>query len=128
MKTWRESHYPGGCAHSGEAETSLALHLDADLIQMDKAKREDIAYHRHDSKLQWTDLWGAGPVGIVSWTSEYTESGICGEAQLATPEKGRMLFEEAVKNLITFADEWVNRPRDPRKDHHAVKPLAQLPG
>ena len=37
MKTWRESQIPGGCAHSGEAETSLALHLDSGVIQMDKS-------------------------------------------------------------------------------------------
>jgi creatinine amidohydrolase len=128
MKSWRESHFPGGCAHSGEAETSIALHLDADLIQMDKAIDEEVAYHRHNSNLQWVDLWGAGPVSIVSWTSEYTDTGICGEASIATPEKGKALFEEAVKNLIRFADEWTARPRDPRKDHHAVKPLSQLPG
>jgi creatinine amidohydrolase/Fe(II)-dependent formamide hydrolase-like protein len=128
MGTWRESHFPGGCAHSGEAETSIALHLDADLIQMDKAKREDIAFHANGSKFRWVDLWGAGPVNIVSWTSEYTQSGICGEAHIATPEKGRMLFEEAVKNLIAFTDEWVQQPRAERTDHHAAKPLSELPG
>ena len=128
MAKWRESHYPGGCAHSGEAETSLALHLDADLVQMDNAKREDIGFHRHDSKFQWVDLYAAGPVSITSWTSQYTESGICGEAQLATPEKGKMLFDEAVKNLIAFTDEWVSRSPDERQDHHAVKPLGALPG
>ncbi len=128
MKTWRESHFPGGCAHSGEAETSLALHLDTELIQMDKAKREDIKFHEHDSKFQWVDMWAAGPVNVVSWTSEYTESGVCGEAQLATPEKGKMLFDEAVKNLIAWADEWHAREDLARVDHHAAKPLSPLPG
>ncbi|MDA0232383.1 MAG: creatininase family protein, partial [Chloroflexi bacterium] len=97
-------------------------------IQMDKAKTEEIAFHRHESDFRWVDLWGAGPVAITSWTSEYTESGICGEADLATPEKGRMLFDEAVKNLIAFTEEWVKTPRDPRVDHHVVKPLSELPG
>ncbi len=128
MKSWRESHFPGGCAHAGEAETSLALHLDADLIQMDNAKHEEIGFHRLDSKFRWVDLWAAGPVSITSWTSQFTESGICGEANLATPEKGKMLFDEAVKNLIAFTEEWVATPAAPRVDHHAAKPLAELPG
>ena len=38
MSTWRESEMPGGCGHAGEAETSLALFLDADLVKMDLAK------------------------------------------------------------------------------------------
>lgn len=58
------------------------------------------------------------------WRS--TENG--GEANVATPEKGRMLFEEAVKNLIAFTEEWTTRPRDVRVDHHVAKPLSGLPG
>ena len=88
MKTWRESQIPGGCAHSGEAETSVALHLDNSLIQMDKALKEEIKFHEHSSPYQWVDLWSAGPVSVTSWTSEYTDSGICGDAVLATPKRG----------------------------------------
>lgn len=128
MKTWRESKIPGGCAHSGEAETSLALHLDNDLIQMDKAVKEDIKFHEHNSPYQWTDLWSAGPVSVTSWTSEYTDSGICGDAVLATPEKGKMLFEEAVKNLIGWSNEFYTREVMTRKDHHTRQSLSDLPG
>ena len=128
METWRESHFPGGCAHAGEAETSLALHLDADLIQMDKAKHEEVAFHAHDSKFRWVDLWAAGPVSTIAWTSQFTQSGICGEAHIATPEKGQMLFEEAVKNMIDFTNEWMDQPQPERVDHHVVKPLGNLPG
>ena len=41
MSKWRESKYPGGCAHAGEAETSLALHLDEHLVNMQHAKSEE---------------------------------------------------------------------------------------
>ena len=37
MDTWRESFFPGGCSHAGEAETSLALHLDPAVVRMDQA-------------------------------------------------------------------------------------------
>ena len=80
-------------------------------LSRNNAKHEEIAFHKHDSKFRWVDLWAAGPVAITSWTSEYTESGICGEAHLATPEKGRMIFDEAVKNLIAFTNEWMATPR-----------------
>ena len=127
-KKWRKSHYPGGCAHACEAETSLALHLDADLIQMDKAVDEEVLYNKRKSKFQWVDLWGAGPAMSVSWTSEYTESGICGEATIATPQKGKLLFDESVKNLVEFGNEFYRTPAMTRKDHHAVKPLSSVPG
>jgi len=128
MKTWRESQIPGGCAHSGEAETSVALHLDNSLIQMDKALKEEIKFHEHSSPYQWVDLWSAGPVSVTSWTSEYTDSGICGDAVLATPEKGKILFDEAVKNLIEWSNEFYSRELMTRKDHHTSQPLSDLPG
>jgi len=128
MKTWRESEIPGGCAHSGEAETSVALHLDNSLIQMDKALNEQVKFHEHNSPYQWVDLWSSGPVSVTSWTSEYTDSGICGEAVLATPEKGKILFDEAVKNLIEWSNEFYSRETMIRKDHHTSQPLSDLPG
>ncbi|MEX0761870.1 MAG: creatininase family protein [Dehalococcoidia bacterium] len=127
-KKWRESHFPGGCAHACEAETSFGLHLDADIIQMDKAKNEEIDFHSQESKYRWVDLWAAGPVSLTSHTSEYTQSGTCGEPELATPEKGKLLFDESVKNLVGFADEWAAAPAPSRTDHHAVRPLSDLPG
>ena len=128
MKTWRESEIPGGCAHSGEAETSLALHLDKSLIQMDKVLNEQVKFHEHNSPYQWVDLWSSGPVSVTSWTSEYTDSGICGEAVLATPEKGKILFDEAVKTLIEWSNEFYSRETMIRKDHHTSQPLSDLPG
>ncbi|MSQ08215.1 MAG: creatininase family protein [Dehalococcoidia bacterium] len=127
-KKWRESEFPGGCAHACEAETSLALHLDADMVEMEKAVHEDVSYNKRKSRFQWVDLWGAGPVMNTSWTSEYTDSGICGRPDLATPEKGKMLFEESVKNLVAFGDEFYSTPAMVRKDHHGTKPLSSLPG
>ncbi|HCI86569.1 MAG TPA: creatininase, partial [Dehalococcoidia bacterium] len=69
-----------------------------------------------------------GPVSVISWTSEHTDSGICGDALLASPEKGKLLFEEAVKNLIVWSDEFYSREVLTRKDHHTTQPLSDLPG
>ncbi len=102
--------------------------MNADLIQLDQAVNEGIKFHEHNSLYQWVDLWAAGPVAVKSWTSEYTESGVCGDALLATPEKGRLLFDEAVKNLIGSSDEFYTREVMTRKDHHTAQPLSDLPG
>ncbi len=128
MKKWRESPFPGGCAHACEAETSLALHLDESIVQMDKAVDEEVEYNKWKSKYRWVDLWGFGPMMVLPWTSTYTASGVCGMPSLATREKGEMLFEEAVKNLIEFAGEFRDAPKMVRKDHHISKPLSEVPG
>ncbi|MBM3957732.1 MAG: creatininase family protein [Gemmatimonadetes bacterium] len=128
METWRRSRFPGGCSHACEAETSVALHLDPGLVKMDLAVNELGAANRTESKYLWGDLWAHGPVSITRWHGESTESGVSGEARLATAEKGKAIFEEAVKRLIEFADEFHARPDPVRRDHHDVRPLSKLPG
>ncbi len=125
---WRESHFPGGCAHSGEAETSLALHLDETVVNMELAEDHETAINAFKSKFQWVDLFAAGPVSMSTWTSTYTERGVCGDATLATKEKGRLLFEEAVTRLIEWADEFHSRQFNDRVDHHVRTPTTPVPG
>ena len=48
--TWRDSPFPGGAAHAGEAETSLALHLDPDAVKMDLAVDQVIDHNKQESK------------------------------------------------------------------------------
>ena len=128
LETWRESHFPGGCGHAGEAETSVALYLDADLVAMDRAVNEKAAINKQPSKYLWGDLWAHGPVSITRWHGESTESGVSGEAKLGTAQKGKVIFEEAVNRLIEFADEFQARPDPVRRDHHDAEPLSELPG
>jgi len=128
MKTWRESHFPGGCSHAGEAETSVALYLDPDLVALDRAVDETAGINKAESKYLWGDLWAHGPVSITRWHGESTESGVSGQATLGTAEKGKIIFDEAVKNLIEFADEFHARPLPNRRDHHDSEPLSKLPG
>jgi creatinine amidohydrolase len=46
---------------------------------------------------------------------------------LATAEKGREAYEEAVKQLARFVTWFKDRPKDVRKDHHRVKPTFPIP-
>ncbi len=124
---WRESKFPGGCAHACELETSLYMYLDGDNVRMDKIKNGDISYNNEDSPFMWVDLFAAGPATVISWTSSYSETGVLGEPELATPEKGRQVYEEAVKQLVRFITWFKERPCDVRRDRHRKTPTMPIP-
>ena len=127
LPRWRQSAFPGGCAHACELETSLYLHLDPDNVRRDRIQSETSRINAEQSPFNWVDLFGAGPAPLVSWTSSYTERGAVGEAALATPEKGREAFEEAVTQLLRFVEYFKERPLDPRHDRHRKTPTIPMP-
>jgi creatinine amidohydrolase len=129
LATFRESEFPGGCAHACELETSLYLHLRAEKVQMDKAEDNIASFHRLADmrKFHYVDLFGVGPVSLVEWTSTYTPDGTIGQPTLASAEKGKVIFEESVTRLVEFVQAFQRRPRPPRVDHHTVKPTTPLP-
>ena len=125
---WRESEFPGGCAHACELETSLALRLDESLVRKDLIKSHETWTNAQRSEFESVDLFGSGPVAVTSWTSTYTETGVCGSAALATAEKGELLFEEAVNRLTEWGDEFYARRYPTRTDHHRQPPTTPVPG
>jgi creatinine amidohydrolase len=127
LPRWRQSKFPGGCAHACELETSLYLYLDGDNVRKDQIKNGTISFNEEDSPFNWCDLFAAGPATIISWTSSYTETGVLGEAELATAEKGRQVYDEAVKQLARFVSWFKDRPRDVRRDRHRVPPTMPFP-
>ena len=110
----RESHYPGGAGHACELETSLYLHLAPERVQMDKALDDDTP----QGKYIYVDLAGSGPVKMMDWWGRWSETGIIGEATIATEAKGRTLFESFVENMVGFVDEFQAWPIAERKDQH----------
>jgi creatinine amidohydrolase len=127
LPRWRQSKFPGGCAHACELETSLYLHLDGDNVRTDQIKNGLASYNAENNPFNYCDLFGSGPATIVSWTSSYSEIGVMGEAELATAEKGRQAFEEAVKQLTRFIAYFKDRPKDPRGDRHRRTPTMPMP-
>jgi len=127
LPRWRQSKFPGGCAHACELETSLYLYLDSDNVRKDKIKSGTISFNEEDSPFNWVDLFAAGPATIISWTSSYTSTGVLGEAELATAEKGRQVYEEAVKQMTRFISWWKDRPKDQRRDLHRKPPSMPMP-
>lgn len=127
LPRWRQSKFPGGCAHACELETSLYLHLDGDNVRKDLIKSGIISFNAEESPFNWVDLFAAGPATIVSWTSSYSPTGVLGDAELATAEKGREAYEEAVKQLVHFVTWFKDRPKDERRDLHRRKPTMPPP-
>jgi creatinine amidohydrolase len=127
LPRWRQSKFPGGCAHACELETSLYLYLDGDNVRKDQIKSDVISFNEEHSPFNWVDLFAAGPATLVSWTSSYSETGVLGEAELATAEKGREAYEEAVKQLARLVTWFRDRPVDPRRDRHRQPPTMPMP-
>jgi creatinine amidohydrolase len=122
---------PGGSAHACELETSVYLHLDAAAVRRDRisgALPEFVTAVPGGDKWQWVDLTlGAGPASIIDWTSSYSESGSFGAPELATEEKGRLVFDRAVDELIELGKWMRARPDDTRRDHHHQLPKSDPP-
>src|SRR5438094_10485616 len=103
------------------------MYLDADNVRKDKIKSGDTSFNLDDRPFQWNDLFASGPATKISWTSSYTETGVLGEAELATAEKGRQVYEEAVKQLARFVSAFKDRPKDARGDRHRRPPTMPIP-
>jgi creatinine amidohydrolase len=127
LPRWRESRFPGGCAHACELETSLYMYLDGDNVRTDLIKSGEISFNQENNEFNWVDLFAAGPATLVSWTSSYSETGVLGAAELASAEKGRQAYEEAVKQLARFITWFRERPVDARRDLHRRPPTMPMP-
>jgi len=127
LTRWRQSKFPGGCAHACELETSLYLYLDGPNVRKDRIKSDVIRFNQEESPFNWVDLFAAGPATLISWTSSYSESGVLGDAELASAEKGKRAYDEAVKQLVCFIQWFKRRPKDRRSDRHRKKPTMPMP-
>ena len=103
------------------------MYLDGDHVRHDKIQSGVISYNEEDDPFQWVDLFGQGPASVISWTSRYSETGVLGEAELASAEKGQRAFEEAVRQLVRFVTWFKDRPRDERRERHRTPPTIPIP-
>ena len=100
-------------AHACELETSLYLALDPELVQMERAVNERPPETEHI----WMD-WSDGPLKYMPHWSALSESGVTGDAALATAEKGRAWLERAQDEIAGFIGEICRRPHPQPIDHH----------
>ncbi len=102
-------------SHADEIETSLLRHLRPDLVNMEKAKRE-IGFPI--TKFHWRSISERAPLTMMDIWSTISESGIAGDPTVATPEKGKQIFERGVERLLELVEEFKEREIRPQVDHH----------
>jgi creatinine amidohydrolase len=120
---WRESVFPGGCAHACELETAVYLFIDEDSVRQDLIE-DDMSWAPTEGfakEALWLDLFAAGAVSITDWTSRWGRAGTFGQAKLATKEKGERAFREACKQLGRLVKHMRENDPDPRVEHHGSR-------
>jgi creatinine amidohydrolase len=89
----------GGMAHGGEFETSLMLHLQPELVDMEQSDAEILDEH-YDRSLE--DLVEGGPLAVYRGFEEYSASGAIGAPELATEGKGEEIYRKLGDELETI--------------------------
>jgi len=85
--------------HAGEIETSTTLALRPEVVQMDKAVNETLDFG--------SDFLNFDDDRSVSWyvrTSKISNSGVMGDATIATAEKGVKMWEVMIRQLVKFTN------------------------
>lgn len=115
----KESPNAGGMLHADEYETSLYLAADEAGVRMEDAVRE---LEIPESRYFWVDQFGGdGRITAARWIqpwSAFTESGVAGDATLATREKGEHWLEAATAGLAELLTELHDREIRPARDRH----------
>lgn len=92
----------GGINHGGEFETSLLLHIDAELVREEKIDGT-IRDEAYDQAAQ--DLFKPGNLTVYRSIDEFTESGAIGSPELASEEKGAEIYDRLCEELqLLFRD------------------------
>jgi creatinine amidohydrolase len=100
----------GGMGHACEFETSLMLYLRPESVRRELIAREIVGPRYADERF---DLFESGAVTAHWKTHELTRSGVMGAPDLATEEKGRLLFEACAEGLANLIEELRALPLPP---------------
>ncbi|PKP61764.1 creatininase [Candidatus Atribacteria bacterium HGW-Atribacteria-1] len=102
-------------SHADEIETSLLCYLRPDLVKMEKTKKE-IGFPI--TKFHWRSISERAPLTMMDIWSRISNSGVAGDPTLATPEKGKQIFERGVEKILELLKEFKERKISLQKDHH----------
>lgn len=83
--------------HGGLIETALMLHLNPELVDMDKA--QDFKGKAEDMADEFSHLRGHGKLSFSWMTEDLSEDGVIGDAASATAELGAALAASAVDEM-----------------------------
>jgi len=119
VASFRESEWTG---HACELETSLYMAIDPTLVKSEMFE-EDI--NPYMTPHFWADLVShppkgyVNPVRIAEYWSTVSRTGTWGDPRTSSAEKGRVIIDAAVNELIELIREYKSRPireREPRQD------------
>jgi creatinine amidohydrolase len=111
--------------HAAELETSMYLHISPDDVDMAAAPR-DVSYPETPI-FYTTDLVGREAPGasthatMMEWWSTISETGVKGDASIATAEKGEALLAAAVAGLDELVGHFQDYPIREIEDKHVVE-------
>jgi creatinine amidohydrolase len=88
--------------HACELETSMILRLRPELVKMEAARGANIPF---ESAFWSADSSGSSRVSVARTFEQVSRSGALGHPELATPEKGEMLFATAVQEVVALIRE-----------------------
>lgn len=109
--------------HAAELETSLYLYIDPDAVDMSQAPR-DVSYpqnpHFYASDLVNRTAPGSSTQAtMMEWWSTISETGVKGNAEIATAEKGKTLLGAAVAGLDELVGDFQEYPIREIDDKHS---------
>lgn len=115
VKQERDSVFPGGVAHACELETSAYLALNPGAPRMELAAKD---LNEYPSRFHWQDLSAGGTLQFMDFFSRISQTGVCGDATVATQAKGERWCGLAVQRMIELVREFRTWPDRERVDHH----------
>jgi creatinine amidohydrolase len=92
--------------HACEWETSQLLHLRPDLV----GDTRPAARYDFDSAFWQPDHFGTSRVFVARTMEQNSKTGAFGRPELATPEKGDILFDLVAEEIVTFLREFKRWP------------------
>ena len=96
--------------HAGDRETSLMMHARPDLVRDAVRKNFVPATIELERTTTYLGKRGAG-IGFAWQAQDLNPDGACGDASLATAEKGRLSLETAASRLVELLREVEAHPR-----------------
>ena len=102
IKEWRDSEI-GGINHAGEMETSLMLYKEGETVKKEKFEK---SIYDTKSKYLVKDMMVGNITSYPINVKEVRELGVLGDPTLASFEKGKSLYNEIIKGLADFIDEF----------------------
>jgi creatinine amidohydrolase len=93
----------GGMGHACEMETSVMLAAHPELVDTTKATRGGPS---EEGGYRTIDMLQGLPYFLIAEFDEFSESGVIGMPEFATPEKGRQFLEAAAQATVRFLGEF----------------------